>query len=101
MLTLSNISLLVLILTCNVIRTAGLRGAVGGVGVTLGGGRLGEGGGRGGGEGGAGQWREGVWVGGVLGHQRLVVQGGVPELCQQAVLGVELAVARDQNRRQH
>lgn len=83
------------------IRTAGLCRAVGGVGVTLRDGRLDEGGGRGGGEGGAGQRREGVWVGGVLGHQRLVVQGGVPELCQQTVLGVELAVARDQNWRQH
>lgn len=79
---LKSISLLVVIPTCDVIRTAGLCRAVGGVGVTLWGGRLGERGGRGGWEGGAGQRREGVWVGGVLGHQGLVVQGGVPELCQ-------------------
>ncbi len=83
------------------IRTAWLCGAVGGVGVALRGGGLGEGGRRGGGEGGAGQRREGVGVGGVLGHQRLAVQGGVPELCQQAVLRVELAVAWDQNWGQH
>lgn len=53
------------------------------------------GGGWRGGEGGAGQRGERVRVGGVLGHQRLVVQGGVPELRQQAVLGVKLAVAWD------
>lgn len=64
------------------IRAAGLCRTVGGVWITLRGGGLGEGGGRGGGEGGAGQRREGVRVGGVLGHQRLIVQGGVPELCQ-------------------
>lgn len=77
----------------------GLGGAVGRVGEALRGGRLGERGVGGAGEGGAGQWREGFRVGGVLGHQGLVVQGGVPELGQQTVLGVELTVARDQNRR--
>ena len=40
---------------------------------------------------------EGLWEGGVEGHVRLVV-GEVPELDQQAVLGVELAVPRHQDR---
>lgn len=77
------IGLHTVILTCDVIWTTRFCRAVGRVGVTLRAGRLGEGrwSGRGG-EGGAGKGREGVWVDGVLGHQRLVVKGGVPELCQ-------------------
>lgn len=43
---------------------------------------------------------EGLWEGGVHGHVGLVVSH-VPELDQEAVLGVELTVARHQNRRQH
>lgn len=44
---------------------------------------------------------EGLRVGGVLRHERLAVEGGAAELGQQAVLGVELAVSRDQHRGQH
>lgn len=77
------ISLHTVILTCDMIWTTRFCRAVGGVGVTLRAGRLGEGRWRGGGgEGGAGKGREGVWVDGVLGHQRLVVKGSVPKLCQ-------------------
>lgn len=43
---------------------------------------------------------EGLWKGGVQGHVRLVV-GEVAELYQQAVLWVELAVPRYQDRREH
>lgn len=64
------------------IGAAGLRRAAGGIGEALRVGRLSEGRRRGGGEGGAGQRGEGVGIGGVLGHQRFVVQGGVPELGQ-------------------
>lgn len=43
---------------------------------------------------------EGLWKGGVQGHVRLVV-GEVAKLYQQAVLWVELAVPRYQDRREH
>lgn len=65
---------------------------VGGAGEYLRGGGLCEGRRWRRGEGGAGQWGEGVRVGGILGHQGLIVEGGIPKLCQQAVLGVKLAV---------
>lgn len=44
--------------------------------------------------------REGFWEGGIEGHVRLVV-AQVAELHQQAVLGVELAVAGHQDRGEH
>lgn len=43
---------------------------------------------------------EGLWKGGIQGHVWLVV-GEVTELYQQAVLWIELAVPRYQDRRQH
>lgn len=42
---------------------------------------------------------EGLWKGGIQGHVRLVV-GEIAELYQQAVLWVELAVPRYQDRRE-
>lgn len=47
-----------------------------------------------------GRLLEGLWKGGVQGHVRLVV-GEVAELYQQAMLRVELAVPRYQDRREH
>jgi hypothetical protein len=41
---------------------------------------------------------EGVWIGGVVGHEWLAVQGGAAELGQEAELGIIFAVSWHEHR---
>lgn len=87
-------------LTSDVVWAPWVSSTAGGVWVAGSVGRLRERAG-GGGEGAARHCGEGLWVCGVLGHERLVMNGGVTELGQQAVLRVELAVSRHEDWWQH
>lgn len=87
-------------LTSDVVRAPWVSGTAGGVWVAGRIGRLCERA-RGGGEGTARHCGEGLRVSGVLGHEGLVVNGGIAEFGQQAVLRVELAVPRHEDWWQH